>query len=84
MAISPDHKEEATAFRKEAFAQRSPSPTLGPPPCITEASPAEISRTDTQLSSRFDVQSSTNKQRFYYVLPPGVVKGNARPHFSKV
>ena len=33
MAISPDHKEKATAFRKEAFALKSPSPTLGPPPC---------------------------------------------------
>ena len=29
---------------------------------------------DRQLSSRFDIQSSTSKRRFYYMSPPEVVK----------
>ena len=84
VAIPPDLKEKATAFRKEAFTQRSPSPTLGPPPW------GALKHHQQKLPAKTDrcLQGSTynlpGANSIFTTSPPEVVKGNVRPPFSKV
>lgn len=83
VAIPPDSKEKATAFRKEAFTQRSPSPTLGPPPW------GALKRHQQKLPTKTDscLQGSTynlpGANSIFTTSPPGVVKGNVRPRLAK-